>query len=87
LHIARNSTFHLRTKHIDVQYHFVHEVVKDKSVDFQKIHTKKNLADVLTKPINNDMYIWCRSSYGLVKMHTAEDDKYKKNRKITNDQV
>jgi hypothetical protein len=65
LHIARNSVFHSRTKHIDVQYHFVCEVMKDGSVDFMKIHTKKNLADALTKPVNTDKYIWCRSSYGL----------------------
>jgi hypothetical protein len=66
LHIARNSTFHSRTKHINVQYHFIHEVVKDGSVDFQKIHTKKNLAYALIKPVNTDKYIWCRCSYGLV---------------------
>jgi len=33
LHIARNPAFHSRTKHIDVQYHFVREVVEDGSVD------------------------------------------------------
>jgi hypothetical protein len=44
LYIARNPTFHLRTKHIDVEYHFVHEVVEDESVDFQKVHRKKKLS-------------------------------------------
>jgi hypothetical protein len=57
LHIARNPAFHSRTKHIDVQYHFVREVVEDGSVDFQKVHTKKNLVDVLTKPVNTDKYV------------------------------
>ncbi|KAH9701426.1 hypothetical protein KPL71_024990 [Citrus sinensis] len=54
LHIARNPAFHSKTKHIGVQYHFVREVVEDGNVDLQKIHTKENLADVLTKPINTD---------------------------------
>jgi len=66
LHIARNPAFNLRTKHIDVQYHFVREVVEDGSVDFQKVHTKENSADALTKPINTNKYVWCRSSYGLI---------------------
>ncbi|KAH9648557.1 hypothetical protein KPL70_025642 [Citrus sinensis] len=67
LHVARNPAFHSRTKHIGVQYHFVREVVQDGSVDLQKIHTKENLADVLTKPINADKFIWSRSSCGLAK--------------------
>lgn len=28
LHLARNSAYHSRTNHIDIQYHFAHEVVK-----------------------------------------------------------
>ncbi|KAH9681068.1 hypothetical protein KPL71_026802 [Citrus sinensis] len=65
LHIARNPVFHSKTKHIGVQYHFVREVVEDGSVDLQKIHTKENLADVLTKPINTDKFVWSWSSCGL----------------------
>ena len=65
LHIARNPAFHSRTKHIGVQYHFVREVVEDGSVDLQKIHTKDNLADALTKAINTDKFTWCRSFYSL----------------------
>jgi len=42
LHNVRNPTFHSTTKHIDVLYYFIHEVIEDKYVDFQKIHTKKH---------------------------------------------
>ena len=65
IHLAKNSAFHSRTKHIGVQYHFVREVVEEESVDMQKIHTKDNLVDAMTKPINTEKFEWCRSSYGL----------------------
>ncbi|XP_073153946.1 uncharacterized protein [Henckelia pumila] len=62
LHIARNPTFHSRTKHIGVQFYFVREVLKEGSVDMQKIHTKNNIADILTKPVSVEKFEWCRSS-------------------------
>lgn len=65
LHLAKNPAFHSKTKHIRVQYHFVREKVEEGSVDILKIHTKDNLADALTKSINNDKYIWCRATIGL----------------------
>ncbi|KAE8718737.1 hypothetical protein F3Y22_tig00109992pilonHSYRG00051 [Hibiscus syriacus] len=65
LHLARNPTFHLRTKHIRVQYHFIREKVEEGTVDMQKIHTKDNIADFMTKAINADKFTWCRSSCGL----------------------
>ena len=32
-------------------------MMEDKNVDFQKIHTKKNPVDALTKLVNNYKYI------------------------------
>ena len=30
--LAKNPTYHSKTKHIDVQYHFVRDMIKDKKV-------------------------------------------------------
>jgi len=87
LHIARNPAFHSKTKHIDVQYHFIHEVVENESVNFQKIHTKKNLAYALTKPVNTDKYHIVYILLCLVETKQHEDDKYNKDKRIINDQV
>ncbi|KAE8689292.1 putative Retrotransposon protein, Ty3-gypsy subclass [Hibiscus syriacus] len=65
LHLARNPTFHSRTKHIRVQYHFIREKVEEGMVYMQKIHTKDNIAYLMTKVINADKFTWCRSSCGL----------------------
>ncbi|GJW01215.1 retrovirus-related pol polyprotein from transposon TNT 1-94 [Tanacetum coccineum] len=66
LYLARNPAFHSKTKHIRVQYHFVREKVEEGTMDMWKIHTDDNVADYLTKAINCDKFIWCRSSCGLV---------------------
>ena len=68
LHIARNSVFYFRTKYIGVQYHFVREVMEEISVNLPKIYTKKNLTDVMIKPINTDKFVWSRSLCGLAEM-------------------
>ncbi|GJS79458.1 retrovirus-related pol polyprotein from transposon TNT 1-94 [Tanacetum coccineum] len=39
--------------------------LEEGTVDMQKIHTDNNVADYMTKAINCDKFIWCRSSCGL----------------------
>ncbi|KAE8672007.1 macrophage erythroblast attacher-like isoform X1 [Hibiscus syriacus] len=65
LHLAKNPIFHSRTKHIRVQYHFIREKVEKGTINMQKIHTKDNIADFMTKTINTDKFTWCRSSCGM----------------------
>ena len=50
--LAKNPTFHARSKHIDVQYHFVREMVEENKVLLQKVDTLKNVADSLTKSVS-----------------------------------
>ena len=51
LHLARDQMYHERTKHVDVRYHFIRDLVEKGDVRLQKIHTAHNPADMFTKPI------------------------------------
>ncbi|GKD47749.1 hypothetical protein Tco_1276725, partial [Tanacetum coccineum] len=70
---CKNPTFHSKTKHIRVQYHFVREKVEEGTVDMQKIHTDDNVADYMTKAINCDKFTWCQSSCGLAETQAQVD--------------
>ena len=50
--IAENPVLHDRTKHIDIRYHFVRELVSDLKIEVVYIETKKMIADLLTKAVS-----------------------------------
>ena len=58
--LARKSTYHSKTKNIDVQYHFVRDMVEEKKVD-----TLENVADSLKKYVSTEKFSWCRESMGI----------------------
>ena len=47
--LVKNPAYHSKTKHIDVQYHFVRDIVEAKRVLLVKVDTLKNVADALKK--------------------------------------
>jgi len=47
--IAKNPEFHDRTKHIDVHYHFLRQVIEDGTVELCYTPTGDQVADALTK--------------------------------------
>jgi len=56
IYFSRNNTDNLRTKHIDVQYHFVREQLVAGLMSILKIPTKENTADLLTKPLSTEVH-------------------------------
>ena len=48
----KNQTYHARTKHIDVKYHYVREIIEGGDVLLKKIDTKDNPLDILTKVVS-----------------------------------
>ena len=65
IHIAKNSSFHLRTKHIQLKYHFIRFVLEDELLKLEKIHTSQNLADMLKKVVTREKLSSCSVSIGL----------------------
>jgi len=51
MNLARNPEFHACIKHINIQYHFVHEAVDCHLVDFEFVPIVKQAADELTKAL------------------------------------
>ncbi|GJT41232.1 putative ribonuclease H-like domain-containing protein [Tanacetum coccineum] len=45
----KNPVFHSKTKHIEIRHHFIRDSNEKKLIQMVKIHTYKNVADLLTK--------------------------------------
>jgi len=50
--LSRNPVFHSRTKHLDVQAHFIRDQTTKGTVALEHCPTKLMIADFLTKPIS-----------------------------------
>ena len=51
IHLIKNQVHHSRTKHIDVRFHFVHDIVDERDILLEKIGTTDNSFDMLTKVV------------------------------------
>ena len=49
--LVQNSIYHTRTKHIDIIYHRIRELVEDGELELAKVYTKENTVDTLTKKL------------------------------------
>eukprot|EP00253_Pinus_taeda_P020007 PITA_20007 len=63
--LAKNPTYHSKTKHIDVQYHFVRDMIEEKKVLLVKVDTLNNTTDALTKYVSTKNFSWCRETMGI----------------------
>ena len=68
IHLAKNQVYHARTKHIDVRYHFVREIIKEGAVLLQKIKTDDNSADMLTKVVTTIKFNHCLDLINIAKV-------------------
>ena len=51
IEMAKNPAFHGRTKHIDVQHHFIRHLVADNRIELKFCGTSEQTADIFTKSL------------------------------------
>lgn len=66
IHLAKNQVHHALTKHIDVRYHFVRDVVEEGHISLTKVHTDENPADMLTKVVTGNKFQHCLNLLNII---------------------
>ncbi|MGV7994806.1 Ty1/Copia family ribonuclease HI, partial [Mycobacterium kansasii] len=52
INISKNPIQHSRTKHIDIRFHYIRELVEGKIISLEYIPTEDQRADIFTKPLD-----------------------------------
>ena len=65
IHLSRNSMFHERTKHINVRYHFIRDIVESREIEVVKIGMKDNATDTFTKVVPSPKFKYCIKALGV----------------------
>ena len=63
--LTKDQMFHERTKHIDVRYHFVRDVIARGDIVVSKVSTHDNPADMMTKPLPIAKFEHCLDLVGI----------------------
>ena len=61
--MTKNSTLHRRTKHIDICYHFICDLVAKEEILLEYCSTQEQLADVLTKALWEEKLCYFRGLF------------------------
>ena len=71
INISKNLVMHTKNKHIAIKYYCLGELVQDKEVRLEYVNTKEKIADIFTKPLPRDAFLYLRSKLGVIPLFTA----------------
>ncbi|GKC84038.1 hypothetical protein Tco_1139755 [Tanacetum coccineum] len=66
--IVKNLVFYLKTKHIEIRHHFIRDSNEKKLIQMIKIHTDRNVADLLTKAFDLERFQYLIESIGMLNL-------------------
>jgi hypothetical protein len=65
--MTENPMFHDKSKHIEIWYHYIRDMVHRGVVKLQYVRTDEKFADVFTKPLLRVNFEYFRDKFGVVR--------------------
>ncbi|XP_047952717.1 cineole synthase 1, chloroplastic-like [Salvia hispanica] len=63
--IAKNQVMHGRTKHIDIKFHFIRDLINEGVISLKFCSSLENLADIFTKSLSSEKHVKFRNMLGV----------------------
>ncbi|GJQ91175.1 copia protein [Tanacetum coccineum] len=64
--LSKNPVQHSRTKHIEICHHFLRDNVQKGNISIEKVSSEDNVADILTKALKHEPFIYLRLGLGMM---------------------
>jgi len=65
IHLTKNDACHIKTKHINIKYHYIKDTISKIDITVKKVHTADNPADVITWPLPITKFEHCLNLLGI----------------------
>ena len=66
--LSKNLVFHDKSKHIEIKYHYIKDMVQGGAVKLQYVTTDTQIANVLTKSIARVKFEYFREKLGVIQI-------------------
>ena len=66
--MSENPVFHDKSKHIEIKYHYIRDMVHRGAVKIQYVATNEHIADVLTKPLARVKFEYFMENLGVLQI-------------------
>ena len=70
--LSKNPMFHDKSKHIDIKYHYIGDMVHRGAMQLQYVATYENIVDLLTKPLERVKFEYFREKLGFILIDVLE---------------
>ena len=73
--MSENPVFHDNSKHIEIKYHYIRDMVRKGAVKLQYVATEEQIDDVLTKPLARVKFEYFTDKLGVLQIKVSSKGK------------
>ena len=73
--LSKNTVFHDKSKHIEIKYTYIRDMVQRGVVKLQYVVTEEHIANVLMKPLARMKFKYFREKLGVLQIEVSSKGK------------